>query len=228
MSSYPSRQPQRDPPSTAYRLLVAAALLSAAATACSAARVPLTQELRLQHGLTQGDLRNLQYYNSHTITLRREMATSGTQVTDAHKLVVRAGRLVEEVVIEAGTPGVAVDVGQDSIVVSFEQGTALAFALRGARVPDPTALLHRSGVPEPNPFPANPVAPESARQPSSPELTDLSGQFWLSTDDSTGQILFAGKWFDAVEDTLRTHLLIDAESLEHEEHDTRVLRGVRL
>jgi hypothetical protein len=192
---------------------------------CASSRVPLTQELRTRHNLSVEELKSLQYYNSHTITLRRELITAGKQVTEGHKLVLKSGQHIEEVVIEAGTPGAAVDVGPDFITVSFEPDTALTFALRGAEVPE--RVWGPGGIHNPtaDPFPGNPGHQERRREP---EPVYGSGNFWLYVPGADRRVTFAGTWFDAVEESLDAHLLIDAEALEEQEESERVLSGVKL
>src|SRR5690349_20861134 len=40
---------------------------------CAKNLVPFTQEMRVEHRLTDQDLKNLQFYVSHRVTLRREL-----------------------------------------------------------------------------------------------------------------------------------------------------------
>src|SRR5690242_15300080 len=121
--------------SLAKTALAAALTLGAvgALTGCHPQLVPLTQEIREQNRLTDGELKNLQYYVSHTITLRRELESGGRQVTGNHKLVVVAGKTIEEVVIEARTPGICVGTEANRLMISFEQGTSLPFMPASAR-----------------------------------------------------------------------------------------------
>jgi hypothetical protein len=208
--------------STAFAALALALPLAAG---CASNRIPMTQELRAQHGLTRTEMLNLQYYSSHEITLRRQVETSGKQITEGHKLVVKSGITVEEVVIDAGTPGVAVDVGTDFIAVSFERGTVLTFALRGASVPFQAGPAE-TGEPAPDPFPGNPRAAEPP--PPRDLSTSLTGAFWIYPQRDDRFVWFGGRWFEAVEETLQAHLLIDAESLEEEQEEQKVLGGVKL
>lgn len=112
----------------------AAAAFALCSTGCSSF-VPFTYELRASHHLTDDEIRNLQFYSSHEITLRREVQSQDRQITPGHKLRLVSGRSVEEVVIPAKTPGVATRVSPHSISVSFVSGTSLDFHLGGARVP---------------------------------------------------------------------------------------------
>jgi len=110
--------------------LVAAAAIALLATGCRGF-IDFTHELRDQHSLTRDELKNLQFYTSSTITLRRELESGGKQITGNHKLLLVAGKTIEEVVIESRTPGIAVAVSDHSITVSFEQGTSLEFVASG-------------------------------------------------------------------------------------------------
>src|SRR5690242_15224989 len=106
-------------------LLVALLVALASLTGC-ASFVPFTQELRTATGLKKDDLKNLQFYTSNKIVLRREVESGGSQVT-GHKLIVMSGKTIEEVVIEEHTPGVVTQIGDGSLSVSFEPGASLQF-----------------------------------------------------------------------------------------------------
>ncbi len=112
----------------------AAMLVAAVALAgCATGRIPFTQTLRDQYRLEGDDLKNLQYFVSGNVTLRREFRREEGGISKSHKLVIREGGLVEEVFIAAGTPGVATNIGPTSITVSFEPGSTLEF---GTSPPD--------------------------------------------------------------------------------------------
>lgn len=201
-------------------LTLAAALSLGAATGCRPALVPLTQEMREQNHLTDGELKNLQYYVSHTITLRRELDSGGRQVTGNHKLVLVNGKTIEEVVVEAHTPGICVGVDAHRLSVSFEQGTSFTFVpahSRGMASPGGFA-----SPPEVDPFPGN-------NQHRSVASTDglFSGGYVIWTEPS-GSVLFMGRKFDGIEETPKVTLLIDAESLEQVVKKHKVLPGMRL
>ncbi len=84
-------------------LFAAAAVFALFSTGCSSF-VPFTYELRAGHHLTDDEVKNLQFYSSHTITLRREVQSQDRQITPGHKLRLVSGKSVEEVVIPAKTP----------------------------------------------------------------------------------------------------------------------------
>jgi hypothetical protein len=200
-------------------LTLAAVLSLGAATGCRPALVPLTQEMREQNHLTDGELKNLQYYVSHTITLRRELESGGRQVTGNHKLVLVNGKTIEEVVVEAQTPGICVGVDAHRLQVSFEQGTSFTFVpaqSQGSASPGGFA-----SPPDVNPFPGN----ERPR----PAATDglFSGNYMLWSEPS-GSIPFMGKAFEGLEETPKVTLMIDAESLQKVVKKHKVLPGLVL
>ncbi len=94
---------------------------------CMSYRVPFTQAIRNQYDLKSEDLKNLQYYLSADITLQREFRREEGEVSQSHKLVAKEAGLVEEVVIRARTPGIATEVGETYIAISFEPGETLNF-----------------------------------------------------------------------------------------------------
>ena len=202
--------------------------------------VPFTHELRTEHGLTDEEVKNLQFYVSHEVTLRREVESGGRKVTPGHTLQVISGKQIEEVVIGARTPGVAVKVGPRAIAVSFQPGTALIFAIKGSRLaldngflrPVPreefagkpiTSFLGQQFAKPPNPFPGN--------DGTGPTTTfagdDASGNYWLDSDNA-GRVQFAEKEWTAEDNTLQAHLEIDSDQLESVDKKKTVLGGVKL
>jgi hypothetical protein len=205
-------------------LFALSAIALTAASGC-ASYVPVTQELRHEHKLSSGDLENLQFYNSHKITLRRELARGDRQVTGAHKLLVIAGKQIEEVVIEKHTPGVVTGVGDGALKVSFEEGTFLEFGVRGPEpITEPLVLSHNGFAQPPDPFPGD----DAARDPR--ELRPLasgSGNYWLMPTDGS-LVSFQGKTYEAVGETALAHLVISTESLDEVEEEKTVLKGRKL
>ena len=198
------------------------------ALGCGARMVPLTQDIRLQTGLSDDELKGLQYYLSDTVVLRRVVESQDRRITGAHKLELVAGKMVEEIEIKRGTPGVAVSINSDAIAVSFEPGAALQFSLRH--------IVQSMGLPDsepgrtsptPDPFPGNKrddppdVAPARS---SGPE----TGVFWIAVDERTSRVPYAGKLFEPIGDTLQAHLMVRAESLEDVVETKRVLPGMKL
>lgn len=184
--------------------LAVAALFALVMTGCRTF-VPLTQELRDQNRLTEADLKNLQYYVSSTITLRREVDAAGRQVTGNHKLVVMAGKTIEEVVVESKTPGICVGVGAHTLAISFEQGTSIEFAPMAARSYTFEGPGFAAPPPDQDPFPGNRATARSG------DVFTGGYMIWVSPES---KVKFLGRAFDAVDDTARATLMIDAESLD--------------
>lgn len=111
------------------RIFSAAAILavSLAVTGCAHQRIAFTQGIRTHFSLGNEELKNLQYYVSSDITLQREFRREEGEISKSHKLVMKEGGLVEQVLIRAGTPGIATEVGDTSLAVSFEPGSSLIF-----------------------------------------------------------------------------------------------------
>jgi hypothetical protein len=199
-------------------------LLGAAASLSSgcASYVDFTQEMVDQHHLVPKDLQALQFYNSDKITLRRELTKGSRAVTGSHKLLVIAGKEIEEVVIEKHTPGVIVGVGPGTLKVSFEEGTFIEFALRGVGAPltDPVVASPGFATP-PDAFPGNrPTDPETVRNFIG------SGSYYLLPNGGSS-IEFSGQTYDVV-DGADVHLVIASASLEEEQQKRTILKGRQL
>jgi hypothetical protein len=199
----------------------AAALLAVTAAAGCRTFVPFTQEIREQNHLSEAELKNLQYYVSSTITLRRELDSAGRQVTGNHKLVVVAGKTIEEVVVEAKTPGICVGVGPHTLSISFEQGSSIDFAPAAARSYAPEGPGFAAPPPDLDPFPGNRARPLDL--PGS--VFSGSYQVWVGPES---RVRFLGRTFSAEGDTAGATLMIDAESLDQVVKQRKVLPGLRL
>ena len=78
----------------------------------------------MKDGLSDPEIKHLQFYTSETIILRRAAAESERALSPQHQFRMINGTLVEEVVIPAGTPGVVVSVDALGLVLSFEDSDA--------------------------------------------------------------------------------------------------------
>ncbi len=101
--------------------------LFAVSTGCATHRTAFTQGIRTQYDLGAGDLKNLQYYVSSDITLQREFRKEEGEISATHKLVSKESGLLEQVIIRAGTPGIATQIDDTVLAVSFEPGLSLMF-----------------------------------------------------------------------------------------------------
>lgn len=92
-------------------------------------RIYFSQSVRdgLEGGAGVADSESaLQYFAAHRIVLERE-AKSRNERINGGRIIVRRGRIIEQVVIRRGTPGIATEWGEDWLSVSFEEGTSLVF-----------------------------------------------------------------------------------------------------
>jgi hypothetical protein len=200
--------------------IAVAALLAVTAAGCRTF-VPFTQELRDQSHLSEAELENLQYYVSSTITLRRELDSAGRQVTGNHKLVVIAGKTIEEVVVESKTPGICVAVGPHTLSISFEQGSSIDFAPAAARAYAQEGSGFATPALDPDPFPGNRARPQALPG----DVFSGSYQVWVGPQNA---VKFLGRVFSAEGDTAGATLMIDAESLDQVVKRRKVLPGLRL
>jgi hypothetical protein len=192
-------------------------------TGCASSLVPFTHEIRTQHSLSDDDVHELQFYVSHEVTLRREVRTKGRTINGGN-LKLHAGKLVEEIVIQEHTPGVAVAVDAETVRISFEEGSFLDFSIRTA-APQPLRTESRSSssgfATSPDPFPGSSNDDEIVLLDA---ILDDGGNYWLDANNDAA-IEFLGLEWTAVEKTFRAHLMIDAESLEEVVEERTTLKG---
>ncbi|MEM6295011.1 MAG: hypothetical protein AAGA54_27310 [Myxococcota bacterium] len=114
----------------------------------------------------------LQYFASHRIVLEREASSRDERIAQG-RIILRRGRYIEQVVIRRGTPGVAVDWGEDFVAVSFEEGTAMVFE----RETPPTAA---DGTPSPGSPPTSSIYRlRTTPGPRSRPVVDFDGRGWM-------------------------------------------------
>lgn len=89
-------------------------------------KIPFTNSLRVEYDLTPVEIKRLQFYVSHPIELRH-VASSGKHEIAKGKLVTKAGQNIYEIVVSRGTPGIAVDVQDTKLRISFEKNFSFGF-----------------------------------------------------------------------------------------------------
>jgi len=87
---------------------------------CSKRLSPFTQQLYDSNNWTEDELKQVQFYLSDDVVLRRE-ANSGNSRIEGGEIKVIDGRKVEEIVIRKNTPGILVFIPKEKrFAVSFE------------------------------------------------------------------------------------------------------------
>jgi len=107
------------------------ALLIFTLSSCSPNLTPFTQRLYDENKWTNEDLKQIQFYLSDDIVLRRQLEGGSTAIVQGEIKMVD-GREVEEVIIEKGTPGVFIFSPKDNrFAVSFESDTDSRYLMFG-------------------------------------------------------------------------------------------------
>ena len=89
---------------------------------CTPQLTPFTTSVQEQVGLSDEQLKQVQFYTSSPIVIYRQVTNSATEVISGEIKMVD-GRKIEEVVINSGTPGVLLDRTENGkLVISFESG----------------------------------------------------------------------------------------------------------
>lgn len=190
-------------------------------SACTNRPVPLTAQLRREQGLGPNELRQLQLFVSHEVTLRREAEHHDRQIDDGF-LRLRAGKNVDEIIIREATPCVATEVRSDAITVAFDDGSTLVFE-----------LPNRRESPSP-PFEPLPFEPRFAEPAGGPALSvqpvrasdDAFGAYWLATRAGIAQ--YRGSPWQVIGDSHRAQLLVRADEQTQVEETRRVIDGRKL
>ena len=113
-------------------IFLAACILSA----CSPRLSPFTQRMYEEFHWSDSELRQIQFYLSEDIMMRRQLSGSKSEIV-AGEIVVIDGRQVEQILIPEGTPGVFLfSPKTNRFAVSFEEGSDRRFLMFG---PNPKA-----------------------------------------------------------------------------------------
>lgn len=81
--------------------------------------IPFTENLKVENKWTDNELKSIQFYNSNTIILHRELNSNETGI-EAGKIKMIDGKEVEEIIIQSKTPGIVSALPQNKIAISFE------------------------------------------------------------------------------------------------------------
>jgi hypothetical protein len=198
--------------------LLAVTLLSTLTmTACATAQTPVavnepevmqerlafTDGLASEFRLNDSNKRKLQFFLSDTITLLR----AGGQVEHAisgGRLISNAGRVSQEIVIPAGTPGKIVGAGDRWLAVSFAQA--------------PSAFLYFVASPD------NRVIPNGY----SAEPFQTAGRYYLYSpnyDGQSGNVRFGNGDYIALGESFASHLQIERNTMDQSSGYRSVVPG---
>ena len=113
------------------RTLVVLSFTALLGASCSSVLSPFTKSLYEQNRWTENELRQIQFYVSDDIVLRRVLTGSKSEIV-AGEIKMINGRAVEEVVIRAGTPGVLLFLPEgDRLGVGFEADSDARYLMFG-------------------------------------------------------------------------------------------------
>ena len=98
--------------------------LSVLLSSCSKQLTYFTEDLYQENNWSENDLKRIQFYVSQDITLYRSLEGGTSQIKDG-KIEVKDRRKVDQITIEAGTPGTLVfSPDDDKYAVSFDNSGA--------------------------------------------------------------------------------------------------------
>lgn len=91
-------------------------------SSCSPQLSPFTQKLYEENKWSSEELKQIQFYLSNAVVLRRQYTDGDAKIQDG-KIRVKNDREIEEIVIPKGTPGILTYMPRENrFAVSFEEG----------------------------------------------------------------------------------------------------------
>lgn len=112
-------------------IMAVAAIVASGAGGCIRT-VPLTSKLISKYDLSHDDLKRLQYYVSDDVIMQIEVSQSEAKRHGAG-LKWRKDRFVHEVEIMENLPGIAEDISDNILGISFKAGSTFRFTLAADR-----------------------------------------------------------------------------------------------
>lgn len=101
-------------------------------TSCGRRLSPLTENMVRENRWTENDLQQIQFYLSEDIVMTRRIGGSASTIESGEIKIVN-GQKVEQVLIEKGTPGVALfSPSRGALAISFEAESDRRFLIFGA------------------------------------------------------------------------------------------------
>lgn len=82
-------------------------------------RIPFTEQLRNDWKFTDEEIKSLQFYVHDDVLISRHV-TNGSRGIVKGKLVSRYGKLIDEIELPAGTPGIVILAKEDRLYICFE------------------------------------------------------------------------------------------------------------
>lgn len=170
-------------------------------SSCVSNRIYFTVDTQKQLTEEKIDLKQIQFFNSEEIVLVRQASEAEVNVEDG-KLKMKNGKMVEEIIIPAGTPGICEVYDERSLRVSFDDGERNAL---------PFLVERRGGV----------VVDRSGFK--------LGGKDWKKTRNGgkIGKVDYEKEVFTIIRGA-DSRLLIDKTTLTKVDRTTKVAKGRKL
>jgi hypothetical protein len=170
-------------------------------TSCVGNRMYLTVGTKKKLEKAEVDLTQIQFYNSETIVLARQINKEEVDVTQG-KVKFKNGKYVQEIIIQAGTPGICEVHDVKSLRVSFEDGSGNSI---------PFLVERRGGV----------ISDGSGFK--------LGAKEWkkMASGSTVGKLDYQNEMFSIVKGA-NSRLLLDKTVLTKVDRDTRIAKGRKI
>lgn len=159
-----------------------------------------TEATKNQLEKNDADLSKIQFYNSETIVLARQIKKEEANIVSG-KVRFEEGRYIEEVIIKMGTHGVFKEKNDKVIFISFEEGEGKSI----------------------------PFMKQESKNPNYSPVYQLASLEWKTNSHGrkVGVINYDGNKYSVV-DGDRARLLIDSKTMKKQEVNSRVAKGIKI
>jgi hypothetical protein len=108
------------------KIILPAILTMLFLSSCYNSKIPFTYELKSKLDSHNLDVRNVQFYNSDRIVIRRVVPLDEAKLNNG-EISLENGKTIDEVIINKETPGVCKLAGNYILGISFEDGNMKTF-----------------------------------------------------------------------------------------------------
>jgi hypothetical protein len=171
----------------------------------SSCSVQFTSTLRKQLENSNVEIRNIQFYNSRTFALQRELSSQETGIVGG-KIKIKQGKKVEIIKIPSRTPAVVDSIDKETLFIIYEQG-------RNKRIPfvcDSYNNIYSLNTPGSSEIPLDIY-----------NYTNIAGLQYYGTIYYDNKAYYCGY-------SMKPKLLVKKKQIDKVLKDVKILNGIRI